>query len=95
MKKNPSKSQSNGHICWSGVSSCGAHLIVDRVREVQLDGDGVPLAEHELVFGGVQLQGEVGITAGAGMVRTGNELEVNDFFMNLNKMSVTRYQMLI
>ena len=77
------------------VSFCGAHLIVDRVREVELDGDGVPLAEHELVFGGVQLQGEVGITAGAGLVRTGNELEVNVFFMNLNKMSVTIYQMLI
>ena len=40
------------------VSFCGAHLIVDRVREVQLDGDAVPLAEHELLFDRVQLQGE-------------------------------------
>ena len=58
-------------------------LVRRRVRELQLQGDGVGLTHHEVMSPGLQLDGDVGITAGARSVWTVTELEVDVFFVNL------------
>ena len=58
-------------------------LVSRRVRELQLQSDGVGLAHHEVMSSGLQLDGDVGITAGSSLVRTVTELEVDVFFVNL------------
>ena len=58
-------------------------LVCRRVRQLQLQSDGVGLTHHEVMSPGLQLDGDIGITAGSSSVWTVTELEVDVFFVNL------------
>ena len=64
-------------------------LVVRRVRELQLQGDGVGLPHHQLVSPRVQLDAHVGITAGSRSVKALAELKVDVFFVNLKPATIT------
>ena len=80
-----------GEVKLSTPANQPTNLVLRRVREVELQCDGVGLTQHQVMSPGVQLDGHVGITAGSGLVRTVAELEVDVFFMNLKPANSHNY----